>query len=212
MVTCATARNSAVRMICVAAVWPIIAYVQRVIPGQRNGYASRRLVLRERKKRGPTPSGPATTPHPRPYPLRVRNVAGMPHKTWAAYVTAIRNAARLSRAQLAQRLVDPTTVWRWETGRQKPESPAIPQAIADLFHLDVDEALAAAGLTVGPAAGRPTLPEAELDPDLELVKRRLEDPKVSEEEKRIIRATLQHLANLADLQPPRKRAPRKKTA
>lgn len=89
---------------------------------------------------------------------------------WAEYVRRLRDATGLSRPELARRLsVDPATVWRWETEKQKPESPDIPQAIARLFGLDVDEVLAAAGLKPesGPSPAEPTL---ELDEEIELVR------------------------------------------
>lgn len=132
--------------------------------------------------------------------MRVRNTpAEGPHVTWARYVQALREATGLSRPALAKRLnVDPATVWRWETGKQKPESPAVPQAIAELFKLDLDEVLTAAGLRMDrPAVAKPA-PELPLDPDVLIVMRRLANPNVSEAEKTIIRATLRHLAQIAE--------------
>jgi len=124
-------------------------------------------------------------------------------------VTAIRQATGISRAELARRLsVDPTTVWRWETGRQKPESPAVPLALAQMFQLDLDEALAAAGLTPNAPPARPSPPPPELDPDVKIILQRLADPNVSAEEKTNIRAMLQYLARLAD----HKASPAKRTA
>ncbi|MGC1214129.1 MAG: helix-turn-helix transcriptional regulator [Micromonospora sp.] len=122
-----------------------------------------------------------------------------PHQTWARYVQAIREATGLSRPAMAKRLdVSPATVWRWETGKQKPESPAVPQVIAELFGLDLDEVLTAAGLRTGAAVPRKPVPEVPLDPDVALIARRLSDPRVGEAEKTIIRATLRHLAQIAE--------------
>lgn len=88
---------------------------------------------------------------------------------WAEYVRRLRDATGISRPELARRLsVDPATVWRWETQKQKPESPDIPQAIARLFGLDVDEVLAAAGLK--PESAAPAEPTLELDEEIELVR------------------------------------------
>lgn len=134
--------------------------------------------------------------------MRVRNTSAEgPHQTWAKYVKAIREATGLSRPAMAKRLnVDPATVWRWETGKQKPESPAVPQAIAELFGLDLDDVLTAAGLRLGGAPVATPAPEPPMDPDLRIITRRLADPNVSEPEKATIRATLRYLADLADRQ------------
>lgn len=100
--------------------------------------------------------------------MRVRTIPDRPRDSWATYVSALRQATGISRAEMARRLgVDPTTVWRWETGRQKPESPAVPQAMAGLFHLDLDEALAAAGLK--PDVEPPKEPTRERDEEMELI-------------------------------------------
>lgn len=100
----------------------------------------------------------------------MRNGPDRRRQTWAAYIKAIREATGLSRAEMARRLdVDPSTIWRWETGRQKPESPDIPQHVAELFALDLDEVLAAAGLK--PAVDPPTEPTREPDPEVEEIQR-----------------------------------------
>lgn len=145
---------------------------------------------------------PAAPPQKPLYPVRVRNTpADRPRLTWAKYMQALREATGLSRPAMARRLnIDPATIWRWETGKQKPESPAVPQAIADLFGLDLDDVLTAAGLRLDrPPAAKPT-PEPTLDPDLQIIMRRLTDPNVSEPERATIRATLRYLAQLADQQ------------
>lgn len=80
----------------------------------------------------------------------------------------LRTSTGMSRPELARRLsVDPTTVWRWETGRQKPESTAVPEALAALFRLDLDEVLAAAGLRPDPPAV--VEPPEERDEEMELI-------------------------------------------
>lgn len=85
----------------------------------------------------------------------------------------------MSRPELGRRLsVDPATVWRWEQGKQKPEQPDVPMAIAALFGLDPDEVLVAAGLKVGT---EPTpIPEPEFDEELEAVRT---DPTLDPEDK-----------------------------
>lgn len=150
--------------------------MQRLLMSADSAYARRRRALRARKSISPQPSQPATTAPTWLYPLRVRNTPER-RAVWAAYIQALRQASRISRPELARRLgVDPTTVWRWETSRQKPESPDIPQAIARLFDQDVDQVLAAAGLIpdADPA------PVAEVDPEEEYV---LKHPRLSDARK-----------------------------
>lgn len=139
--------------------------MQRMTGALIVGYARRRVALRKRRDAGPQPSRPATTRGHVSYRVRMRNASELP-ATWAQYVTQLRQAAGMSRPALAVRLgVDPTTVWRWETGRQRPESPDAPEMLAELFHLDLDEVLQAAGLK--PSAAPPVEPTRERDEELE---------------------------------------------
>lgn len=154
-----------------------------------------------RRKTHPKGVRPADM-HNRPlYPVHVRNTSTPGRGNWATYVTATRERVGMSKADLARRLgVDRGTVHRWEAGQNRPEDAAVVTAFADLFGLDVDEALTAAGLRLSPTpASRPTK-EVPLDPDVKLIMRRLTDPNVSEPEKATIRATLRYLADLADRQ------------
>lgn len=180
---------------------PTVAFMQRTNGRFTSGYAARRAALRDRKQVSPQPSRPAATHAPNLYSLRMRNPSEL-RATWAAYVRQLREATGISRPELARRLsVDPATVWRWETQKQKPESPDIPQAIARLFALDVDEVLGAAGLTpetTGPVeAPRPPV----IDKEIELVRT---DPDLDPETKmrlvdRIIeRRTRERAASLAE--------------
>lgn len=142
--------------------------------------------------------------HHRPlYGVHVRNTPTPERGNWATYVTATRERVGMSKAELGRRLgVDRGTVHRWEAGQNRPEDAAVVTAFANLFGLDVDEALTAAGLRLGTApVSRPTK-EVPLDPDLKIIMRRLADPNVSEPEKVSIRATLRYLAQLAE-RPPR---------
>lgn len=105
----------------------------------------------------------------------------------------------MSKAELARRLgVDRGTVIRWESNKSRPEDAHVVTRFAELFGLDADEALTAAGLRV--AAATPTRParDVPLDPDLKVIMRRLTDPNVSEPEKNTIRATLRYLAQMAE--------------
>jgi transcriptional regulator with XRE-family HTH domain len=100
--------------------------------------------------------------------LRVRNEPDR-RQIWATYIRTVREATGMGRPELARRLgVDPATVWRWEQGKQKPEQPDIPMAVANLFGLDADEVLVAAGLKVGTEP--PARPEPEFDAELEAVR------------------------------------------
>ena len=92
----------------------------------------------------------------------------------------------LSKAELARRLqVDRGTVHRWETGANRPENPDVVQAFAQLLGLDVEEALAAAGLRPGVQA--PAEPTREADEEIELVRT---DPKLDADMKRKIIALI----------------------
>lgn len=87
-------------------------------------------------------------------------------QAWAAYVKRLRAAASMSVRTFADRLgVDEATVWRYETARTKPHGPEVPERIAELFQLDLDEVLAAAGLRRDiPAPAEPTrAPDPEID-------------------------------------------------
>lgn len=145
--------------------------MQRVASRYTSGYLARRAALRVRKAVSPQPPRPATTPLPVAYLLRVRTTATTQEQrdVWAAFVRQLRKATGVSRAEMARRLdVDPTTVWRWETGKQKPESAEICEAIAALFALDVNDVLTAASLRPGPAPE--SLPEP-YDEELEEVRK-----------------------------------------
>lgn len=88
--------------------------------------------------------------------------------TWAAYAKQARGAAvpQLSQSELARRLqTDRTTIWRWENGKQKPDSRDIVVRFADEVGVPRDEALAAAGLH--PDLAPPPAPT--LDEEVELI-------------------------------------------
>lgn len=59
----------------------------------------------------------------------------------------------LSKTELARRLgIDRGTVHRWEIGQTKPEDPETVRKFAEALKLDLEEALAAAGLRPGQEA------------------------------------------------------------
>lgn len=121
--------------------------------------------------------------------------------TWATLVKRVREAAGMSGAELARRLdVDRATIWRWEVGRQKPESPDLIKAFATLFGLDIDEVLRIAGLRPSDDEPRPA-EAAPIDPDVLKLMRILADPDTDAATKAHVRAMMQTLAELAEKGP-----------
>lgn len=149
----------------------------------RSKRQERREKLRQdRNVAGPQPSRPAITPLSSPYGVHMRNSSGQPRGTWATYARAAREGARLSKAELARRIgKDRGTIHRWEAGSNRPEDPDVVQAFALALGLDVDEALAAAGLR--PGTEPPAEPTREYDEEIELVRT---DPRLDEDMKRRI--------------------------
>ncbi len=105
------------------------------------------------------------------YRVHVRNTPEQQRGAWATYVKALRVATGMGTKSFAEKVgVDPVTLWRWETAKTKPESPAVPEKLAELFKLDLDEVLTAAGLKS--AAEVPTEPTREdIDEELEMILR-----------------------------------------
>lgn len=122
-------------------------------------------------------------------------------RNWASYVQTARETSGLSRSELAKKIGTAyATVWRWETGRQRPERAEIVVRFASVTGVDLDEALAAAGLRpTKTAPARPATQQLPVDPDLAWLAARLQDPTTSEAERDLIRATVRHLARLARL-------------
>jgi transcriptional regulator with XRE-family HTH domain len=177
--------------------------MQRVARRTTNGYASRHATLRDRKGAGSQPSKPESPPLPLPYGLRVRNT---PSGTWATLVKRLRQVTGMTGAELARRLnVDRATIWRWEAGKQKPESAEIIKAFANTFGLTVPEVMTAAGLW--PSGEPAPRTEAPMDPDVLKLMRMLADPDTPESTKVQIRAMLRVLAEMVEDQskPPRRR-------
>lgn len=129
-------------------------------------------------------------------------------RNWASYVQAAREQAGLSRSELAKKIGTAyATVWRWETDRQRPERAEIVARFASVTGVDLDEALAAAGLRPTAAApDRPAAQQVPLDPDLAYLQRRLEDPRTTDTERAMIRAALRHLAGLTGADDQQRRA------
>lgn len=103
-----------------------------------------------------------------PYGVHVRNTTGPGRGGWATYAKAARTGALLSQSELARRLgINRTTIFRWETGAARPENPDVVQAFAEVLSLNLDEALAAAGLRPGTTA--PAEPTRERDEEMEMI-------------------------------------------
>jgi len=106
----------------------------------------------------------------------MRNTSGPGRDTWAAYIRAAREHARLTKTELARRIgKDRATIGRWEDGKNRPEDANLVALLADELNLDRDEALAAAGLK--PGVDAPARPTVEVDEEIELVRT---DPKLDE--------------------------------
>jgi transcriptional regulator with XRE-family HTH domain len=155
----------------------------------------------DRRTTHPDPPRPADIHGGVLYRVHVGTTPAPDRGAWAAYVTATRERVGMTKSELARRLgVDRGTVIRWESGKSRPEDATVVTAFANLFGLDVDEVLTAAGLRLSSIpTERPTI-HAPLDPDLKIIMRRLTNPDVSDAEKASIRATLRYLATVAEQQ------------
>lgn len=155
-----------------------------------------------RRATGPQPSRPADIYLVPPYGVHVRNTSGPGRDRWATLVGRAREAAGLTKVAMAQRIgVDRATITRWEQGVTRPESADVVQRVADLLGLDLDEALAAAGLR--PSEERPPQqPREPTDPDVLKLLKLLADPDTPDATKVQIRAMMRALADLADSLPP----------
>jgi transcriptional regulator with XRE-family HTH domain len=118
----------------------------------------------------------------------MRNAEGDERGTWAAYAQAARERVGLGKTEVA-RLTgkDRATIHRWETGRSRPEDSTVVAAFAAALRLDLDEALAAAGMR--PGATPPTEPTQQVDEELDLILR----SRVSPDMKRRMIARLEEL-------------------
>lgn len=141
---------------------------QRAAPGRQTRHGGEQWTLRRGNSAGPQPAGPQRKRRSLPTVVRMRNTPAGQRGTWATFAKAARTGARLSQSELARRLrVDRTTVFRWETGKQKPENAELVRLFSQVLDIDLDEALAAAGLRPGPA---PVEPTREYDEEIEMVR------------------------------------------
>lgn len=132
---------------------------------QRGGKASLAVhprggwVLRRRLIALPQHVSPAQDRSRVVYVVRVRNTES---GDWATLVKAGRISVRLSQLALAKAVgVSRETVWRWETGRQKPENAEVVGRLSKVIHQDYDELMRAAGLAL-------VEPETAPEPDARL--------------------------------------------
>lgn len=150
---------------------------------------------------GPQPSRPAGIYLASAYGVHVRNTSGPGRDRWATLVGRAREAAGLTKVAMAQRIgVDRATITRWEQGVTRPESADVVQRVADLLGLDLDEALAAAGLRPSEER-RQQQPREQTDPDVLAFYKLLADPDVPASIKDQARAMLRLLAEMADAAP-----------
>jgi transcriptional regulator with XRE-family HTH domain len=141
---------------------------QRELPGRRALRARRRQVRQARRDAHPQPPRPAITPLPVSYRVHMRNTSQQKRGTWATYAQAARERAGLNKAEAARRIgVDRGTVHRWEIGQNRPEDPDVVSTVAKVYGVDIDEALAAAGMKPGQPA--PSEPTVERDPEIEAI-------------------------------------------
>lgn len=91
----------------------------------------------------------------------------MRNADWAAYVSRLRGASGMSRAELGRRIgTTESTVWRWETTGQEPKEPEVVERLTTLLGQDLDEALTLAGFR--PRAEVAELPDV-YDPEVERI-------------------------------------------
>lgn len=111
----------------------------------------------------------------------MRNTEGPDRGAWATYAKRAREGAvpPINQSELARRLgVDRVTIYRWETGQQRPEKADTVKVFAQVLGLDLDEALAAAGLR--PGVDVPTGPTREADEEEAIIRN---NPTLSDEMK-----------------------------
>lgn len=149
---------------------------QRVLGRGQTRRGPRKWVLHKGSATGPQPCRPAETPIRMPYGVHMRNTSGPGRGTWATYVQAAREHARLTKTELARRIgKDRATIGRWEDGKNRPEDADLVARFADVLGLDREEALAAAGLR--PGIEPPAVPTVEVDEEVHLVRT---DPNLDE--------------------------------
>lgn len=155
---------------------------QRVLGAGQTRRGPRTWALHKGSAARPQPVRPGKTSTDVPYGVHMRNTSGPGRDTWAAYIRAAREHARLSKTELARRVgKDRATIGRWEDGKNRPEDANLVVSVADVLGLDRDEALAAAGLRPGVEA--PATPTVEIDEEIHLVQT---DPNLDEAMKRRI--------------------------
>lgn len=126
-----------------------------------------------------------------------------PGAGWAAYAQHAREAAGLTKTELARRIgVDRMTVTRWESGRFRPDKATDVAMFARATGCPTDEALAAAGFRPGVAA--PAEPSRTPDPELDRIRQSKLSPAakarlIQRITERRQREEAQRLADLEDL-------------
>jgi transcriptional regulator with XRE-family HTH domain len=98
----------------------------------------------------------------------MRNTPPASRGAWATFSKSAREGAGLSQSELARRLqIDRSTLHRWETAKARPENADMVQSFARETGVELDEALAAAGLR--PGVPPPAEPTRERDEEIDLI-------------------------------------------
>lgn len=115
-----------------------------------------------------------------PYGVHMRSTPSPRRDTWAAFIKVARERAGVNKTELGRRIGrDRNTVQRWEDGKHRPDDADLVARVAAALDLDLEEALAAAGMRPGvapPAAPTPVDEEVELimrSPVSDAMKRRM---------------------------------------
>lgn len=120
---------------------------------------------------------------------------------WASWLRTHREAAGLTRQELAERAgVGRVTVWRWETGASKPEQAEVVQRVAEALGSPGTRAMVAAGFmpdTRMPALFGESMP---VDPNVEWLLSRLTHPATPDGERETIRIFLEGLRHTIERQ------------
>lgn len=133
---------------------------------------------------------------------------------WGPYIADARKKRGMNRTAFADAVgIGRTTAWRWESSDQRPENVDVVLRVASVLGLDIDEALAAAGLSPDREPPEPQAQEPELDAralaiarDLQIISDRLYAPDLTDDERIQIETQLDMLVDLARQVAGRRRA------
>lgn len=178
-----------------------MALMPQRLRGRDKARERHRPTLRPCSATGPQQVRPHVIHPYGPYGVHVRSTG---RDTWAALVRSARETAGLPKIELARRLgIDRATISRWEAGANRPEDAAIVQRFAELFGIDLDEALIVAGLRPATAARPQRGASQRLDPEVQRLIDIMTDASTTNETREQILALLRSLNELAKNRPQR---------